>query len=178
MPVSDDMREKVIAEIDKISPRAIEMANHIFDNVDYGIQIILSINCDVVGNEVNGNDKGIYLFKSRNCTLEQNIVYRNLIGIHIDTVSFNNLVYGNILANNESNAQDDGINTMWDNGLDLGNYWHDFSGTQNYTISVTCQSTDRYPKSIGIYCDAPSDLEYIQGEMGNVILWNPTSPIP
>jgi amidohydrolase len=32
MPVSDELKEKIISEIDKITPRSIEMADHIFDN--------------------------------------------------------------------------------------------------------------------------------------------------
>ena len=140
------------------------------NNTNYGIR--LHWHCDnneLSGNTAsNNNDYGIYLFwGSDNNTLSGNTVNNNSYGIWLDYNSDTNKIFLNHFVNNEINAEDNGINNKWDNGI-IGNYWDDYDGVDAnddgigdtpYLISGTAGSQDNFP----IWSDGdeeiPEDLD-------------------
>ncbi len=82
-------------------------------------------NCTINDNKILNQEVGIYLFESGNNLLSNNMVYSNLdCGIKL-LASSNNLIYGNYF-NNTDNARDNKFN-VWNDTK--GNYWSDYNGT-------------------------------------------------
>jgi len=132
--------------------------NSISNNEDVGILIWVSNNNTIIGNDVSNNTNGIGLFWSGNNTITGNDVSSNeKSGIILTNNSSDNVIVGNIIANNHApTAFDAGIyffyssgnlifhnniinNTRqtreiidggnsWDNGVE-GNFWSDYDGT-------------------------------------------------
>jgi parallel beta-helix repeat protein len=86
-------------------------------------------------NTIQGCDYGIYLPDANGCTIHNNTVFGNNRGIHIDSDSSSNTLYYNILYDNsQMNANDDGTNNIWDDGVSLGNYWGNLDRSGEYVI--------------------------------------------
>lgn len=141
--------------------------NNILDN-GYGIDIntnnsfwggiVLSF-CKIVtisGNNIENNDDcGILLFSVNDTLILRNLIKdNNGVGLLINETSVNNLIYNNSFIGNELNAEDNGKNNQWDNGL-IGNYWDDYSGKDKndngigdtpYDIPGSAGSKDNFPK--------------------------------
>jgi len=102
---------------------------------DGASQVILA-NCVrvVVENQtVSNGSAGILLGFSSNNTVANNTVSHNLGGILL-TSSVDNLIYhNNIISNTILQAWDDSFN-QWDNGYPSGgNYWSNYSGSDDYS---------------------------------------------
>lgn len=85
-------------------------------------------------------------------TISGNIINNNGLGIYVDGITTNNIIYLNCL-NNTFNAEDDGTNNQWDYG-NKGNYWADYAGVDAnnngigdtpYGIGGTAGAQDHYP---------------------------------
>ena len=70
----------------------------------------------------------------------------NDIGISCNGAARNNRVYYNTIIDNVLNAEDDGLNNTWDDGISEGNYWSDWDGDGEYEISGYANAVDRYPR--------------------------------
>lgn len=80
---------------------------------------------------VRGNDHGMHLDNSFNNLVIRNEVSSNSYGVYISN-STGNSIYHNNFTDNTQNAYDEGAN-IWDNGYpDGGNYWSDYTGSDNY----------------------------------------------
>ena len=110
-------------------------------------------NNQLIGNKMCYNNKnGIYL-RGSNCLFSENNISNNgEIGI-IFSFSSDNLIYRNILDENGLNAEDNGVNNNWDNGI-IGNYWGNYNGTDSnndgigdspYNITGFANSQDNFP---------------------------------
>ncbi|MGM0509609.1 MAG: right-handed parallel beta-helix repeat-containing protein [Thermoplasmatota archaeon] len=107
--------------------------NHIMDVQWNGINIVNSENNTILNNTVEGIYNGMYLW-DRSCynTVYNNDVITNDYGIHVKDNSDYNKIYRNNLINNSVQGADDGTN-QWDNGYPYGgNYWGDYSGSDDY----------------------------------------------
>jgi hypothetical protein len=60
-----------------------------------------------------------------------------------------NSIHHNTFANNNNEgkkeALDDGVNNVWDNGINAGNYWSDWWGIGSYKINGLAKSKDYFP---------------------------------
>ncbi len=117
-------------------------------------QIIL-INCtnSIISGLNISDGSGIFLVYSNYNTFSGNTIKNNSHGIIFDSNSNNNSVFLNNFSNNGIDAEDNGINNRWDNGI-IGNYWDDYSGVDAnddgigdtpYYISGTAGSQDNFP---------------------------------
>jgi parallel beta-helix repeat protein len=122
--------------------------NNIAENNDYGISIRFSSNNNIVSNNIaENNDYGIYIYESDN-----------------------NRIYHNNFINNTNQVRDDGSN-YWDNGYPSGgNYWSDYTGTDNYR-----GENQSIPGSDGIG-DTPYYIPYENINCDRYPLMNPWSP--
>jgi hypothetical protein len=81
------------------------------------------------------------------------------------------------------NAQDDGMENTWDDGVSIGNFWGDYSGTGLYWIAGQAQSVDRFPNGtigdpIPPKISGPPDMEYKVGTVGHFLDWNISEEYP
>jgi parallel beta-helix repeat protein len=121
----------------------------------YGLQGFYGYNLTIVECEFSENRYGIYLSRSHNCTIVDNLVRSNVgIGISLGYETFYCQLYGNRIGWNEvtpshpdgRNGYDSGSSNTWDDGVSTGNYWSDYAGYGVYEIPGSAQSIDRYPE--------------------------------
>ena len=132
-------------------------------NTIFGIYLRCSKNNTLQNNTVSNNHYniddsgvGIYLEYSSNNTLRNNIISNNTFGICTGFWNNNNILYHNNLINNTQNAYDTDAygpcTNQWDSGSE-GNYYSDYSGTDNNTDGIGDDphpipggsNVDRYP---------------------------------
>jgi parallel beta-helix repeat protein len=105
-----------------------------------GIYLYMNNNCSISTNTIYNsssnfsgmNGIGIWIWtSSNNNSINDNTINHSCIGINISLDSEDNLIYHNNFINNTQNAYDDCDNT-WDNGYPLGgNYWDDYTGSDD-----------------------------------------------
>ncbi|MFX1511206.1 MAG: nitrous oxide reductase family maturation protein NosD [Promethearchaeota archaeon] len=102
--------------------------NTCYENLRYGISILASDNCLILWNFLQKNQNyGAYL------TLRSN---NNVL--HHNSFFFNN--------ENSTQAYDNGTNTQWYAlSTNQGNYWSDYSGSNEYQIDGNAKTIDPYP---------------------------------
>jgi len=130
--------------------------NIVSNNLNYGIRVSRSPQNIFCKNTIEDNENdGIYLYKeSHNNTISENIIKNNgQIGLKIGNQSYWNLIYYNCFIGNNLNAQDDGTENEWDNGIS-GNYWDNYTGSDTdddgigetpYDVPPVGGSVDNFP---------------------------------
>lgn len=132
--------------------------NNTLENVgDHGIQITSS-ECQIINNTITGsatpdfnahwgittNYAGIRI-SGNECLVVNNSVINNH-GYGIWITGARNTIYQNMLvANALGNGLSSGSDNQWDNGIDTGNYWDDWTGIGSYNVSGNEGCIDRYP---------------------------------
>jgi nitrous oxidase accessory protein len=124
---------------------------------NWGIQIDGGIDNVIYRNHVYNNGGGVFLHTSSN-----NLIYENTIennrweGIDANYETKDNLIYNNNFINNNRSIEDFTGNDSWDNGYPIGgNYWSDYTGTDengdgigdtSYDVAVYPHfNYDKYP---------------------------------
>jgi nitrous oxidase accessory protein len=93
-------------------------------NQTHGLLLIQTVRCEITGNTVIGNTKGIFLYNSVLNRVASNLIMNNSLGLHNWGGSEENVVTGNSFINNETQVKFiAGRNQQWD-----GNYWSDYLG--------------------------------------------------
>ncbi|HEC40104.1 hypothetical protein LCGC14_1201330 [marine sediment metagenome] len=144
--------------------KAVVSGNIINNSQTSGVNLGSSNNISVFNNTITNNVIGVNLLNSTNSRVFDNIIKFNTLGVSVyglePHISRENLIFNNLLIENENNADDDGINNGWDNGT-IGNYWSDYLhkdiddngiGDIPHNISGTAGSQDNFP----IWWDAPA----------------------
>ena len=117
--------------------------NVIFRNID-AIYLGDSDRCNIAENDIYSNSRGLLLNSSSYCLITRNNVSDNAgVGICLDFTAHLNNIYENTFANNSPNAICEGSSNNWDNQIDTGNRWSDYSGEGPYIIDEDDQ--DNYP---------------------------------
>ena len=128
--------------------------NTILDNTLFGIYFYYSDICYVYENSVIGNELGIGLYRSYYIFIfHNNVTSSNTYGVHISATTYysevylNNFINNSILYPSNSQAFDDGYDSIfYDSDNMLGNYWSDWlSG--NYSIDGSAGTEDIFPQS-------------------------------
>jgi len=130
------------------------------NNDQYGIFVFGSNNNTITGNSARNNGRilgenyvGVGIGSSYNTTISRNTISNNSKGLVLDSDCDNNKIFLNYFIKNTVNAEDNGINTKWDNGS-IGNYWYDYVGVDAnqdgigdtpYIIPGTAGSQDNFP---------------------------------
>ena len=133
--------------------------NDVFGNMQDGIDCVKGSSNAINWNTVYDNAfYGIVCWEVNGFNIHHNLVYQNVDGIGVNMapasqVTYNNVqnntgvgitvswgstdcdIYGNHIGwNTGGNSMDDGSSNMWDNGINMGNFWSDYSGTGTYSI--------------------------------------------
>jgi parallel beta-helix repeat protein len=99
---------------------------------------------EIRGNTIFMNERGILLNSTSDCLITQNNVANNTgVGISLDRTSYRNQIFNNTFAFNTPNAICEGSSNHWDNQVDTGNWWSDYSGEGVYIIDEDDQ--DNFP---------------------------------
>lgn len=132
--------------------------NTINGNVGSGVHLHSSHECRILDNILMGNYHGVGFYDSNNCSVIGNwIGYNSLYGVSIDSQSHQNKIYGNSIGwNIGANGFDDSGYNLWDNGIDTGNVWSDYSGFGLYEIDY--YGVDNYPSFLGNPLSNPVNL--------------------
>lgn len=133
-------------------------------------------NMIVTWNDIHDNYYGIGRYGGVDWLIANNTIRWNTIG-----VLFSNVVTRGTIADNTIavNFQDNGYDSQfgyWDDGVDTGNSWDDYSGVGAYTVGGPGGSQDRYPQQYMVtepIINTPMDISYAEGSTGNVIVWLP-----
>ncbi|MFX1369100.1 MAG: right-handed parallel beta-helix repeat-containing protein, partial [Promethearchaeota archaeon] len=161
--------------------------NEVFYNDNNGIYLGNAGNLLISLNIVRNNQVDGFVFAgtadSFNCTVIRNAAMYNLeYGFHFTEHSSANLLHRNLVGwNGLGNALDDGVSNLWDDGINTGNAWSDYSGTGTYSVPGSASSIDHYPVGADLSppaINSPDDLSYEIGELGNRVAWDSSSIIP
>jgi len=114
-----------------------------------GLYVGFSINhcnfINVTSCEILRNANGFLLDDCTYCNIIGNQLFHNHAGLEV--WSNFTVIYNNEFWNQSSKqAYDAGWYNTWDNGIDTGNAWSDYSGIGVYIIDGPANSTDRYPR--------------------------------
>lgn len=161
-----------------------------------GLQIVRSFGDVITNNTILSNDRWGIGMGSSNSTVTNNTLLGNGLGITVGSSSYNNSIHHNNLINNTVQASDTSSN-FWDDGYPSGgNYWSDYSGTDNKSgpnqdqpgsdgigdtpYNITGGSNkDQYPLMNGSLPpnlrapSAPISLTAIPGNAQVNLSWNP-----
>ena len=145
---------------------------------DIGASVLNSRLCRFDSCEFIRNNWGVYI-ESDNCTIVDCLIRLNNVGIKIpNSYSIGNHIYYNRFElNNQTNAIDDARpdpQNIWDDGVSMGNFWSDYSGSGQYVIDGYPSKVDRYPYYLEVkpILNHPGNLEYDEGTTGHVISWS------
>jgi len=145
-----------------------------------GILLDSSNNSTIIDCRSFGNSIGIMIINSNFCNIINNSIYANSErGMHVEVFCENNTLVGNEIGwNTNVNAIDNGVDTAFTDGVNIGNMWSDYNSTENYTISGTGNSTDTFATllidsaepSINEIPDFVIDID----SNGETLTWNPS----
>jgi parallel beta-helix repeat protein len=85
---------------------------------------------NIDGNTIGHNsDHGIYLLESGNITITRNIIISNEdFGIFLSESNDNEFYHNSFTGNGMHIRMENSIGNVWDNGVEEGNYWNDYTG--------------------------------------------------
>ena len=115
-----------------------------------GILLENSNNCTVVDSTSFGNTIGVMLANSDFCNIINNSIYSNSErGIHLEAFSENNTIAGNEVGWNIIwNILDNGLYTVYQDGIVFGNRWSDYNESEAYVVPGTGGTTDFFADSL------------------------------
>ncbi len=153
------------------------LSNNTITGYQIGMELVSSSFNRLMFNTIRLCDIGVFMGGSSN-TLSDNTISENTgMGVYIDgtsntisgnTISVNsgygiyctsdseyNLIYLNLIFNNEmGNAYDDGVGNHWNTAY-VGNSWSEYNGTGVYQIPGDAGSIDYYP----------ANRRYVEGDI-------------
>jgi parallel beta-helix repeat protein len=126
-------------------------SNYVHNSGLYGINGNFSMSMLAKQNIASGHTyDGIALFDSKNCTIIENNITQNYIGIAVDGNS-NGIFYHNNIINNTIQAFPYITPNQWDDGME-GNYWSNYTGWDpdrngigNDNHVITTNNVDHFP---------------------------------
>lgn len=155
---------------------ALNITDNEFKWCDTGIFLTGCSTTEITWNNIHDNTEGIYCENNGDSIIANNTVRWNQIGVELIEQNSPLVVADNIIALNLMENGADNTLEYWDNGVDTGNYWNDYSGTGVYTVSGVGGAQDRYPKKYTAdmpIINTPEDVWYAEGSTGNQIVWLP-----
>ncbi|MHA1638168.1 MAG: right-handed parallel beta-helix repeat-containing protein, partial [Candidatus Thorarchaeota archaeon] len=141
-------------------------------STDYGV---------IIGNEIYySTNVGIYFTEADYANIQNNTILWS--GTHALNVSGNawiqagwQICYNTFGLSGTNNAFDGRAANVWDDEVDTGNWWSDYSGTGTYSIPGD-GAVDNYPMRFlptEPIMNELMDVSYAEGTTGNELSWEP-----
>ena len=149
--------------------------NLIYDNAD-SLELYVVNYLEIINNTIFGSSSdGIYMDFTSGVKARDNRIYGNTNhGLYIGLYTFFSEIYNNMIGfNGGGNAVDEGYFNEWDNGVDTGNIWSDYSGNGVYTVGAL--GVDNYPLGFLTWQD---DVQYVVGSVVSAVSWDVRLPNP
>ncbi|MCF2138238.1 MAG: right-handed parallel beta-helix repeat-containing protein [Candidatus Thorarchaeota archaeon] len=122
-----------------------------------------------------GNDYGIYSQYADYWRITGNTFRWNIqMGIYLSAMT-SPIIYSNTFVGNKNANGYDTASHFWDDGVDTGNAWDDYSGSGSYPVSGGGGATDRYPTKYlptSPIVSTPLDVSYAEGTEHYFLTWN------
>lgn len=178
------------------------ITNNICKNSNYGISLSASRYNMLINNTCIFNYYGFYIAASSNNLMDDNYlltgnygyysvlsdsntIINNIIanftsyGLYFDSPSDLNLIYHNEIFENGVTPQafDDSGNIWYDDTINEGNWWSDYSGSGNYDITGAAGAYDPYPNNFvpkngyyryPIFINQDSDFDAAHGVVSGI----------
>lgn len=124
--------------------------NYSHDIQEAGIWIETANNIIITQNNASANQWGVYLSEVFETNITYNLFQENsLEGVYLGADCYDNYIYLNTFDKNNGDTlqgYDEGYNNTWYNPINQeGNWWSDYIGTGNYSISGSAGAADLYP---------------------------------
>jgi len=153
------------------------ITNNLIEYCTHGISLISSAQNGIAhNNEIYSSvHHGIILNTGcNNWEITNNtILWSGMWGIHAYQATGLDVYYNTIGLSGTGNADDTNSNT-WDDTVDTGNWWSDYSGPGTYPLPGGGGSVDNYPMSFlpdTPLIQYPIDISYAEGSTGNTASW-------
>ncbi|MHA1614537.1 MAG: right-handed parallel beta-helix repeat-containing protein [Candidatus Thorarchaeota archaeon] len=145
-----------------------------------GIVLDSSNNNTIVNCSIFSNTMGVMIFTSNFCSIIGTSIYSNSHqGVYVSIFSENNTIAGNSIGWNAfQNAQDNGVNTLFTDGVRFGNEWSDYNASEVYMIQGSGNSNDTFATqltdSVRPIINDIADLIIEVDINGNTLTWVPS----
>jgi parallel beta-helix repeat protein len=102
-------------------------------------------NNTIENNIVTRGTRGIVLRETQGSAIFNNTVFNCEVGLFIIDSTDYNWIYGNHIGYNGLNAEVYNSSVHWDDGVQIGNAWDDYSGDGWYSIPGESEQVDHFP---------------------------------
>jgi len=131
----------------------------------------------IVNNTIFGSaTDGLYLDFTSGVIIRDNRIYGNTgYGLNLESYTLYSEIYNNMIGfNGAGNALDKGIYNEWDDDIETGNIWSDYSDNGLYYY-ISGMGVDYYPLG---FLSRPDDVQYIVGASVTAVSWDIRLPNP
>ena len=138
---------------------------------DDGMETNYADGMDLSLNNFHDCITGVHYFNTWGCQVYNNTFRWNEYGFEMESC-LSGRIYYNIFLNFQDNGDDDAGND-WDNWVDTGNYWHDYTPPGIYTITGG-SAVDNYPMNYNVtepIINTAIDESYAEGTTGHEATW-------
>jgi parallel beta-helix repeat protein len=155
----------------------------IFYNSNIGIDIRGSDNCSIIECKIYLTWIGVWIEDSSSIFTTNSSIYGNYNrGMSIANSAHDSTAYGNNFGWNDVNAYNDGQNSEFTNGIDIGNAWSDYNSSEAYQIPGSIPTTDVFAllltDVVRPYIDSPLDKVYDAESNGETLTWKASDGYP
>jgi parallel beta-helix repeat protein len=142
-----------------------------------GMAIRNSENCSIFDCRTYMNNVGIRIYVSNGSIVTNSSIYSNSDqGVIIDALSNGTMIYQNNIGWNGLNAYNDGNDTYFTDGIDIGNAWSDYNGSEVYEILGSNPSVDSFATILtdaeSPIIDSPLDMVFDMESNGETLTWS------
>jgi parallel beta-helix repeat protein len=141
-----------------------------------GISITRSDNCTILDCNAYVNEWGIQINSSNGSLVTNSSIYSNSnFGVRIDAYSDGTMIYRNNIGWNGLNAYNDGENTEFTNGINIGNAWSDYNDSEVYEVPGFYPTTDSFASLLtdteSPIINSPFDKVFDVESNGETLTW-------
>lgn len=147
-----------------------------------GIEIFESENCTILDCKIFSNRLGISIEYSNGSIVTNSSIYNNEDGLQIGIYSDSTRIYRNKIGWNLFNANNNGNNTEFTNGIDTGNAWSDYDGSGGYEVGGFYHTIDTFATTLDDFdspmIDSPIDRVFDIDSTGETLTWVVSDEFP